>query len=401
MSVMWRRPRRATVQRGGPFRLAHASREHHHDGAAMNAVPSGASPDGPCHQSAHCLHRQVAAEDDERELDEAKCSRRLLFGATRERRPRCQSTTADKVRPRCTSPARGHECEGWRGDARATQRSPPRCSTRPSRTRGAGLADGCPYRRVLPGKLASGTVPLTMAVAHRVAGDRNGRFDPSRRRRAGAISTGNCPGSISRSGCWRLRDRSVPWFWGAGEVPRHLQPEPATSFCHGPRRGLKRPAGGGPGGDGARRHGAPANSWVRSASAPAPWWSDSPASSSTRLRRRSPSRPSGSVMGDLGEDDRKHLVQVFDEQIFPVPDRRCGRPRPTRSRTSRSVAQPPVMVHDPARTSAGSPREGPATAASLHRFARAERLRSLEQVIAAIWTRCSRACASRRTSRSA
>jgi polyphosphate kinase len=52
---------------------------------------------------------------------------------------------------------------------------------------------------------------------------------------------------------------------------------------------------------------------------------------------------------DLGEDDRKHLVQVFDEQIFPVLTPLAvdpGHPFPYISNLSLNLA---VMVHDPAR----------------------------------------------------
>ena len=52
---------------------------------------------------------------------------------------------------------------------------------------------------------------------------------------------------------------------------------------------------------------------------------------------------------DLGEDDRKHLVQVFDERIFPVLTPLAvdpGHPFPYISNLSLNLA---VMVHDPAR----------------------------------------------------
>jgi polyphosphate kinase len=52
---------------------------------------------------------------------------------------------------------------------------------------------------------------------------------------------------------------------------------------------------------------------------------------------------------DLGDEDRKHLVQVFDEQIFPVLTPLAvdpGHPFPYISNLSLNLA---VMVHDPAR----------------------------------------------------
>jgi polyphosphate kinase len=87
---------------------------------------------------------------------------------------------------------------------------------------------------------------------------------------------------------------------------------------------------------------------------------------------------------DLGEEDRKHLVQVFDEQIFPVLTPLAvdpGHPFPYISNLSLNLA---VMVHDPARDERRFARvKVPPLLPRFIELPDAERFVPLEQVIAA------------------
>ena len=163
----------------------------------------------------------------------------------------------------------------------------------------------------------------------------------------------------------------------AGQVPRHLQPEP--------RRVLPGPGGGPEGAGGGRPRARPAPTAAprpSSSSRSATGWRSSPAARSARSSTRwCPPWPAVGIRlsgwDELDDDDGKFLVETFEERIFPVLTPLAvdpGHPFPYISNLSLNLA---VTVRDPVTGEhALRPGEGAGPAAPLRGHARRRALRA-------------------------